>query len=116
LKNGEKFYKSLFYKGCDMAYRGIWNCELLVVLLTGCVLAGCSTYEERVSPVLLPSTSIGHIDIRGAKIAATPYVNEKKAKSVFGYDVRGMGLLPVRLVIDNQSREEIRAVIIWLET
>lgn len=90
-----------------MAYRGIWNRELLVVLLTGCMLVGCSTYEERVSPVLLPSTSIGHIDIRGAKIAATPYVNEKKAKSVFGYDVRGMGLLPVRLVIDNQSREEV---------
>ncbi|MGJ0493075.1 hypothetical protein [Methylobacter sp.] len=94
MKNSEKFYKPLFYKGCDMAYRGIWNCELLVVLLTGCVLVGCSTYEERVSPVLLPSTSIGHINIRGAKIAATPYVNEKKAKSVFGTMSEEWGYCP----------------------
>ncbi|MCL7419452.1 MAG: hypothetical protein M8364_00910 [Methylobacter sp.] len=89
-----------------MAYRGIRNYGLLA-LLAGCLLAGCSTYKERVSPVLLPSASVGHINIRGARIAATSYVDEKKAKSVFGYDVRGMGLLPVRLVIDNQSREEV---------
>jgi hypothetical protein len=89
-----------------MASQGIRN-RGLVMLLIGSMLSGCSTYKERVSPVLLPSASIGSIDIKGARIAATPYVNEKRAKSVFGYDVREMGLLPVRLVIDNQSKEEI---------
>lgn len=67
------------------------------------LLSSCATYEDKVSPVPLPSASPQHTNVQGALLTATPYVNESNAKSTFGFNVRSAGLLPVRLVIDNQS-------------
>lgn len=69
----------------------------------GLNFAGCATYSDRVAPVPLPGTFAEHVNVQGALLAATPYVDEDKAKDVFGFNVRSAGLLPVRLVIDNQS-------------
>ncbi len=66
-------------------------------------LSGCATYSDRVAPVPLPSAFSQHVDVQGALLAATPYVDADKAEDAFGFDVRSAGLLPVRLVIDNQS-------------
>jgi hypothetical protein len=73
------------------------------LLLLGLLLTGCSTYGDRVAPVPLPALSVGRVDVKGAQVVATSYLEEKNAKAVFGFDIRGAGLLPVRLVIDNQS-------------
>lgn len=81
--------------------------SLLSSLLICLLLAGCSSYGERVAPVPLPAASAGHVDVNGVMVAATSYVNEKNAEAVFGFDIRGTGLLPVRLVIDNQSGEPV---------
>ena len=71
------------------------------------VTVACTTYEKRVAPVPLPSAQTNYVDIMGVKLVAYPYVNERKAKEVFGFDIRSTGLLPVRLVIDNQSNSVV---------
>lgn len=74
----------------------------LIVALT-LLLLGCSKYSDKVSPVALPQSSKDHVNIRGALLTAESYVDEDEAENVFGFDIRSAGLLPVRLVIDNQS-------------
>lgn len=77
------------------------RCWLWLGILLG--LSGCATYDDRVAPVPLPTAFSQHVNVAGALIAATPYVDADKAEAVFGFDIRSAGLLPVRLVIDNQS-------------
>jgi len=81
--------------------------SLIPRLLICLMLAACSSYGDRVAPVPLPTASAGHVDVSGVMVAATSYVDEKKAKAVFGFNIRAAGLLPVRLVIDNQSGEPV---------
>jgi hypothetical protein len=51
-----------------------------------------------------PPSMLGHrIDVQGAQLAALAYADPGKAKKRFGFDIRGAGLLPIRLAIDNRS-------------
>ena len=74
-----------------------------IVIGAGLALSGCTTYHDRVAPVPLPSAFSEHVNVQGALLVAVPYADENEAKAVFGFNIRSAGLLPVRLVIDNQS-------------
>jgi len=82
----------------------------LVAWLAAALITGCSTYGERVAPIPLPEAQADHVEVGGVKLVARPYVDQKEAKQVFGFDIRGAGLLPVRFVIDNQSGEVVQVV------
>lgn len=90
------------------------NRSLLVRSVRACILASlgavlaCSSYHERVTPVRLPGPGSPHVDVQGALVAADAYVDSAIAKQAFGFDIRGAGLLPVRLAIDNRSRNVIQ--------
>jgi len=84
--------------------------NLLVLLVVFGLVSGCSSYGQRVAPVPLPATQKNHLDIQGAKILAQPYADADEAKAALGFDIRGSGLLPVRLVIDNQSNKTVKVV------
>jgi hypothetical protein len=71
---------------------------------------GCATYGERVAPIPLPEAQADHVEVAGVKLLAQPYVDKKEAKEVFGFDIRGAGLLPVRFVIDNQSDDTVQVI------
>ena len=77
--------------------------KLLLIICVSVSLFACSTYGERVSPVPLPSLQNDHVDVEGALLLARAYVNPDEANAAFGFDIREAGLLPVRVVIDNQS-------------
>ncbi len=77
------------------------NFLLGLILLVG--TTACTTYGDKVAPVPLPSAQTNYVDVMGVKLVAYPYVDADKAEEVFGFDILGAGLLPVRLVIDNQS-------------
>ncbi len=72
--------------------------------------AGCATYEERVAPVPMPAAQADHVTVAGAKLVARAYAESREAQKVFGFDVRGAGLLPVRFVMDNQSGQSAQVV------
>jgi hypothetical protein len=74
------------------------------------LVTGCATYGDRVAPIPLPEAQADHVEVAGVKLVAHPYVDRREAKAVFGFDIRGAGLLPVRFVIDNQSRDTVQVV------
>lgn len=78
----------------------------LVLVCT--LLASCTTYDDRVPPVPLPSSNRDHADVNGARVAAEAYADPDQAEQAFGFDLRDAGLLPVRLLIDNQSTSVVR--------
>lgn len=82
--------------------------QLLVLFTFLTMLWGCASYGERVAPVPLPEAQAEHVDVGGSKVLAQRFADEEEANEAFGFDIRGAGLWPVRLVIDNQSREEVQ--------
>lgn len=72
------------------------------------LLVSCMTYENRIPPVPLPSSNRDHVDVEGARVAAEAYADPEQAEQAFGFDIRKAGLLPVRLLIDNQSASVVR--------
>jgi len=80
---------------------------VLVVTLGG---PGCTTYKSHEVP-FRPPASFGNMQvINGLQIAAKSYFEEKEARDAFGFNIRKAGLLPVQVVMDNGSSEEIRIV------
>lgn len=82
-------------------------CMRAVLMPLIIIMAGCATYGEHVAPVPLPSAQQGAVNVNGARIVARAFVDPKAAEQAFGFDIRGAGLLPVQLVIDNQSGQTI---------
>ena len=79
----------------------------IVLLLSLFVLAGCASYGHRVSPVPLPGAQPEHVTVNGVEMLAVAFPDAKTAEDRFGFDVRGSGLLPVQLVIDNQGTQKV---------
>lgn len=71
---------------------------LLVLLLP---LAGCSAYKSQEIGFKPPSAYAGMQVVNGAQVAAQSYADAGSAKAAFGFDIRGAGLLPVEVIIDN---------------
>jgi len=80
---------------------------IIMLLLSLLVLAGCAQYGHRVSPVPLPGTQPEHVAVNGVEMLAVAFLDAKTAEERFGFDVRGSGLLPVQLVIDNQGTQKV---------
>ncbi len=77
--------------------------QKLFILCISMSLLACSTYGDRVAPVPLPTQSLNHVNANGALLLANAYVDYDAAEAAFGFNIRGAGLLPVRVVVDNQS-------------
>jgi hypothetical protein len=78
-----------------------------VVLLAG---AGCTFYESREVAFRPPDQMANVQTVGGARVAAEQYADKATAKAQFGFDIRGAGLLPVQVVIDNQGPERFEVV------
>lgn len=80
---------------------------IALLMMLALVLAGCSTYGERVAPVPMPTEEAGAVSVDGARLIARAYVDPAAAERAFGFDIRGAGLLPVQFVVDNQSGRKV---------
>jgi hypothetical protein len=87
-------------------FRRVYN-SIFMLLLSLFVLAGCASYGHRVSPVPLPGTQPEHVTVNDVEMLAVAFLDAKTAEDRFGFDVRGSGLLPVQLIIDNQGMQKV---------
>lgn len=71
-------------------------------------LVSCSTYGEKVAPIPLPGSIMDHVNVHNVILVAKAYLEEDQAENAFGFDIRDAGLLPVRIVIDNQSASNVK--------
>ncbi|TLM69023.1 MAG: hypothetical protein FDZ69_01935 [Deltaproteobacteria bacterium] len=74
------------------------------------VLAACTFYESR-EVAFRPPDQIANVQqVGGARVAAEQYADKAAAKAQFGFDIRGAGLMPVQVVIDNQGPQRFEVV------
>lgn len=78
-----------------------------VILL---LLVSCTFYESREVPFRPPDQIANVQSAGGAKIAAEQYADKATARKQFGFDIRGAGLLPVQVVIDNPGPNRFEVV------
>ena len=78
--------------------------HLLMGILVGLAFltTGCATsYKAKPLPFKAPSAYSNAAVVAQAQIGAKAYADPEEAKSAFGFDIRGAGMLPVQVVFDN---------------
>jgi len=71
------------------------------------LMAACTTYRARPLSFRAPSAYPNSVEAAGAVIGAKAYVDGKEAEAAFGFDIRGAGMLPVQVVLDNQGEHDL---------
>ena len=85
--------------------------EIITVICTLIImLSACSTYESQVVPFKMPAAIPNATVVAGATIAALSFDNKDDAKSAFGFDIRGAGILPVQVIFDNKGSRSLEIV------
>ena len=76
---------------------------VLVLFSFGLNLWGCSPYTQQVVPFRMPAAYPNMVKAAGLEVGARAFPEPNEAQAVFGFDVRGAGLMPVQVVIDNKG-------------
>ncbi len=80
----------------------------IIVVLVAFVVSGCATaYKATPISFKAPSAYPNMVAVDGVQIAAKAYVDKTEAWQAFGFDVRGAGMLPIQVVIDNQGKNRL---------
>lgn len=85
--------------------RAFWSVVVLALLV---LLSGCSTFGDRVAPIPAPDSQQSRVEVAGVKFVANSYLDAEASERAFGFDVRGAGLLPIMVVVDNQSGSDVQ--------
>lgn len=81
-----------------------------IIFVPVLLLLSCSAYQSREVPFKPPAQHAYFKVVAGAQVAAESYDDVEKAEDVFGFDIRGAGLLPVQVVIENSGSSRIEMV------
>lgn len=74
------------------------------------ILSGCATYKQQYVAFRPPEAFANKKVVDGVVLAGEAYAGKEVAEDAFGFDIRGAGLLPVQLVIDNKSGKSLELV------
>jgi hypothetical protein len=81
--------------------------KLMILML---LLSGCTGYKSQYVPFRPPEAYPNNRLVSGVSIGGEAYASKKVAEKAFGFDIRGAGLLPVMLVIDNKSGQTVELI------
>jgi len=84
--------------------------KLVCLLIIAAHLSSCATYESRSVSFRPPQDYANFQDSSGLMVGAESFADSKLAEEAFGFDIRGAGLLPVQVVIDNKTGQGIEVV------
>lgn len=71
------------------------------ILALSVFVSGCSTYKTQYTGFRPPEDYANTQRIGNVTIGAEAYPDNQTAKNAFGFDIKGAGLLPVQLVMNN---------------
>ena len=86
------------------------NRLLAVVMLTVFVTSGCSTYKTQFVGFRPPEGYANKQVVNGITIGGEAYAGKDAAEDAFGFDIKGAGILPVQLVMNNNGASNIEVV------
>lgn len=69
----------------------------------------CQSYQRQVVPFKLPAAYPNATGAAGAIIASRAY-DTQEAKSMFGFDIVGAGVMPVQVLFDNKGEHPIEII------
>lgn len=84
--------------------------RLVSMMLCLTLVSSCATYKTQYVSFKPPEAYPNFQVVAGAPMAAEAYADQSVAAEAFGFDIRGAGLLPVQLVIDNKSGQTMEIV------
>jgi len=76
---------------------------MVYLILTVFALSGCTAYKSQYVSFRPPEGYANYKIVDGVSLGAEAYADPDLAKTAFGFDIKGAGLLPVQLVIDNKG-------------
>ena len=75
-----------------------------------CLLASCAPPQDQSEFVPLTESQAETVEVQGLRLQAMAYDDPVWAGSVFGFDIRGAGLLPLRLTLQNRSVGKVKVI------
>lgn len=84
--------------------------KTVVIIVVAMQLAGCTSYKSQYVSFRPPEAYVNKQEVGGVTIGAEAYAGKDEAKEAFGFDIREAGLLPVQLVMNNQSGNTLQIV------
>lgn len=84
--------------------------KLICMLLIAIHISACATYENRAVSFRPPQDYANYQDAGGLTVGAEAFADRKSAEEAFGFDIRGAGILPVQIVLDNRSGQAVEVV------
>jgi hypothetical protein len=80
------------------------------VMILMLALSGCTGYKSQYVSFKPPQGYTNSREVAGVALGGEAYADKKVAKEAFGFDIKGAGLLPVMLVLDNKSGRNLEIV------
>lgn len=84
--------------------------RIVCMLIIASHLSACTTYVNRAVPFRPPQEYGNYQNVSGMMVGGEAFSDQKQAEETFGFDIRGVGVLPVQVVIDNRSGQGIEIV------
>ncbi len=82
----------------------------VVMLVLFLPLSSCTRYRSQEVSFKHPSAYAGMQQVSGAQVAAEGYADKAAAREAFGFDIRGVRILPVQVIIDNNGSHPLTIV------
>ncbi|MEW5724924.1 MAG: hypothetical protein AB1896_17570 [Thermodesulfobacteriota bacterium] len=86
------------------------NKYIIGLLLVLFLAAGCSGYQYKPVPFKAAEAYPNHVTVFGAVVAAKAWTDEQEAWNAFGFNIRGAGITPVQVVVDNKGDHTLEIV------
>lgn len=84
--------------------------KLVFLVLFMFVLVGCSNYKTQYASFRPAEAYPNSQSVHGVTVGGEAYADLETAKKGFGFDIRGAGLLPVQVVLNNNSGKTLEIV------
>jgi hypothetical protein len=81
-----------------------------VMIVCALMVNGCATYKTQYAS-FRPAEEYANMQVDGGiKVGGEAYAGKEEAENAFGFDIKGAGLLPVQIVINNGSAKTLEIV------
>jgi hypothetical protein len=77
---------------------------------TSALLVSCDSQQGGPEAVPLPESLAKPVESAGTRFQALAYANREQSEAAFGLDLRGAGLLPLRISIDNRGGAALKLI------
>jgi len=84
--------------------------RIVSLILCLSMLSGCSGYKTQYSGFRPPEAYPNSQLVAGVTIGGEAFAGKDAAEQAFGFDIKGAGVLPVQVVLNNQSGKSLEIV------